>query len=62
MIVVPKICQVCNVTYGSTNQTKCSYCERPLQIISSQGMCPNSSLQILQADMEQHKNPYFGTH
>ena len=57
-----KVCQACNVTYESTKQTKCSYCESTLKIVSSQGMCPNVSLQILQANMAEHTNLYFGTH
>lgn len=59
---MPKLCDKCKVTYAKTNQTKCSYCGKQLKTVFSQGMCPNTSLAILQADMAEHTNVYFGVH
>ena len=57
-----KICQKCGVTYIGTKQIRCDYCFRLLKTISSQGMCPNISLKLLEVDMAGCKNLYFGVH
>lgn len=57
-----KVCEACHATYMDTRQAKCSYCHKPLKVVSTAGMCPQVSLNILKSDMEGHTNSYYGTH